>query len=265
MTVLESSPMRRTGAGLLLAVGLVLGFTSMRAAASEDEPKRRTIQVTGYGEVSVSPDLAIISFAVETAADRASEAVEQNADRSSKVAAAIKQRLDSKDRVSTTRYSLEPRYQQPERGSTAPPRITGYVARNEVRLETHRLDRVGQLIDAASGAGANRISELQFTLEDRNPQLRAALAKAGEESRAQAESIASALGVSLKQVVAASTQFAPIVPRRYEGAAMMAAAEARAPTSVEPGEVTVSATKPGWSSTRATKDAVAGQRSASTV
>ena len=242
MTRGKSAGVRSTRSDLLLAVALVLALASVRAGAAEDGPKRRTIQVSGYGEISVAPDLVIISFAVETATDQAAVAVEQNAARSSKVAAAIKQRLGSKDHVSTTRYSLEPRYQQPERGSTAPPRITGYLARNDVRVETHALDDVGRLIDAATEAGANRVSDLQFTLEDRNPQLRAALAKAGAEARAQAESIASALGVQLKQVLSATTQSAPIVPRRYEGAAMMAAAEARAPTSVEPGEITVSAT-----------------------
>lgn len=226
----------------LRLVLLAVTVSALQAHAAETAPKPRTIQVTGSGEVSIAPDLAIVSFAVETASEAAASAVEQNAARSGKVAAAIKQRLGSKDHISTTRYSLDPRYQQPERGSTVPPKIVGYVARNDVRVETHALDQVGRLIDAAIEAGANRVSELQFTLEDRNPQLRAALAKAGAEARSQAESIASALGVQLKQVIAATTQSAPIVPQRYQGMAMMAAAEARAPTSVEPGEITVSAT-----------------------
>jgi uncharacterized protein YggE len=213
-----------------------------RAAAGQTEPKRRTIEVSGSAEVSAAPDLAILSFAVETTATEASAAVEQNAARSAKVASAVKQRLGAKDKLSTTRYALEPRYQYPERGSQAPPTITGYVAANEVRVETSNLDQVGQLVDAAITAGANRVSELQFTLADRNPTLRAALAKAGSEARAQAESIAAALGVQLKQVVTATSQPPPIIPRRYEGRGMVAAAEARAPTPLEPGEVTVSAT-----------------------
>jgi uncharacterized protein YggE len=221
-------------------VSLILSC-SVAAALAEEPPKRRTIEVTGTAEVSVSPDLAIVSLAVETTANEAAKAAEQNAGRTAKVAAALKQHLGAKDSVSTTRYALEPRYQQPERGSTTPPTITGYVAYNEVRIETRALDAVGKLIDAGIAAGANRVSQLEFTLEDRNPTLRAALNRAGSEARAQAESVASALGVQLKQVITASSQ-SPVIPRRYEGVAMRASAEARAPTHVDPSEVTVSAT-----------------------
>lgn len=197
------------------------------------------MEVSGSAEVSAPPDLAIISFAVETTAAEADQAVEQNAARSAKVAAAIKPKLGPKDRSSTTRYALEPRYQQAERGSTDAPKIVGYVAYNEVRIETHALDQVGQLIDAGVTAGANRVSQLEFTLEDRTPTLRAALAKAGSEARAQAEAVASALGVQIKRVMTASSQ-SPLMPRRPEGMAMRTAAAA--PTAIEPGDVTVTAT-----------------------
>jgi uncharacterized protein YggE len=227
---------------LLLPLIAILSLTATAPTGAQTEGKRRVIEVSGSAEVSAAPDLAVVAFAVETTAPQAAAAVEQNAARSSKVASALKQRLGAKDRLSTTRYSLEPRYQTPGRGSQAPPTITGYVAHNEVRVETHDLDHLGQLLDAAITAGANRVSELQFTLEDRNPTLRAALAKAGAEARAQAESIAAALGVQLKQVVSATSSPPPIIPRRYDGRAMVAAAEGRAATEVEPGEVSVTAT-----------------------
>lgn len=221
----------------LLAIGALAMSTSVVA---QEAPRQRTIEVTGTAEVSVPPDLAVISLAIETTAQEASAAVEQNAARSAKVAAAIKPKLGPKDRLSTTRYALEPRYQQNERGSTNAPAITGYVAYNEVRIETHALDSVGQLIDTGVTAGANRVGHLEFTLEDRNPTLRAALNQAGSEARAQAESVASALGVQLQRVVTANSQ-SPMMPKRYEGMAMQAGA-ARAPTNIDPTDVAVSAT-----------------------
>lgn len=226
---------------LTLAIVSIVGILAPNLSHADDTVKQRTIEVTGTAEVSVPPDLAIISLAVETTAKEATSAVEQNAARTAKVAAALKPKLGPKDRSSTTRYALEPRYQQEERGSTNAPTITGYVAYNEVRIEIHALDAVGQLIDAGVTAGANRVSQLEFTLEDRNPTLRTALNQAGSEARAQAESVATALGVRLKQVVTASSQ-SPMMPRRYEGVAMRAAAESRAPTQVDPADVTVSAT-----------------------
>ena len=215
-----------------------------RCAVADQAPERRTISVTGYGEVSVPPDVAIVSFAVETTAVEAGAAVDANATTSAALAKAIKENLDAKDKVTTTRYSLEPKYEQRQRGSTAASKISGYVARNEVRVETHQIDTVGQLIDIATQAGANRVSGLQFTLDNRSPQLRDALQAAGQEAQQQAESVATALGVRLKQLVAATTSGMPIVPTfRYQGVGLAAAdADARAPTPLEAGEVTVSAT-----------------------
>ncbi len=225
---------------LMLAAAL-LGLSATGAVAA-DQPPRRTISVTGEGRVSATPDLAIVSFAVETTAPQAGAAIDDNARKSAAASAAVKERLEAKDKITTTGYSLDPYYEQRERGSGQPPKISGYIARNEVRVELHRIEAVGRLIDAATQAGANRVSGLQFTLENRAPQLREALQQAGREAQQQAESVAAALGVRLKQIVAATTSAGPIImPRRYEGLAM-AAAESRAPTPIEPGEVTVSAT-----------------------
>ena len=224
----------------LIALRLAVGAPCAAADESGGE-KRRTIAVTGQGEVTAAPDLAILAVAVETATANAADAVEQNAARSARVASAVKGLIGKDDKLTTTRYSLEPRYESPKRGEAGEPRIIGYVARNEVQVETHKIDAVGNLIDAAIGAGANRISTLQFTLANRNEQLRAALEKAGGEARAQAESVASALGVKLKGVLSATTSSGPIImPRRFEALGM--AAEARAPTPIEPGSVSVSAT-----------------------
>jgi uncharacterized protein YggE len=221
--------------GGVLAAGPPWAMAQEKAAES-----RRTISVSSVGEVSAAPDLAMLSVAVETAGPKAAEAVTENATRSGKVAAALRALLGKEDKLTTTNYALEPRYEPGKRGEPGEARIIGYVARNEVQVEIHKLDAVGGLIDAAIAAGANRISGLQFTLSARNEQLRMALQKAAGEARAQAESVASALGVRLAQVVSASTSASPIFPRRYDFG--MAAAEARAPTPIEPGTVSVSAT-----------------------
>lgn len=229
---------------ILRSAAATLFLLAMAEAAVADDKaaeNRRTIMVTGQGEVTAAPDLVIVAVSVETTAPKAADAVSENAARSAKVAATLKTLIGKDDKLTTTRYSLDPRYEQGKPGQPAEPRITGYVAHNEVQVETHKIDGVGALIDAAIAAGANRVSSLQFTLSNRNEQLRAALEKAGAEARAQADSVAKALGVKLKGVVSATTSTAPTVqPRFFEGRAM-AAMEARAPTPIEPGTVSVSA------------------------
>jgi len=203
---------------------------------------RPSISVSGSGYVLGAPDLAVVSFAVETAAAEASAAMEQNARKSQAVAAAIKGALGEQDRMSTTGFALDPVYDhQRDRAPDEPPAITGYVARNQVNVETKNTQGVGTLIDAAAKAGANRIAGLQFTLEARDEATSQALAKATADAQRQARAIAAALGVTLGPVLHASTtEPATFDTRQYKGMAM--AMESDAPTPIEAGDVRVDAT-----------------------
>jgi uncharacterized protein YggE len=233
----------RARAGL----ALLLILLSVPARADDVLPPR-TISVTGEGEVKVPPDLAVVSFAVETTAPEAAAAVAENARKSASLSEALKKVIAGTDKVSTTGYSLDPVYDyQQARERTAPqgpPRITGYVARNQVRVESHTIDKIGTLIDAATKAGANRVDGLEFTLEEKAKAQSDALKRAGEDARRQADAAAAALGVALGRVASATTASGPIVvPRPYQARfRMAAAAEADAPTPVEAGDVTVRAT-----------------------
>jgi uncharacterized protein YggE len=143
----------------------------------------RTISVTGHGEVTASPDRVALSFTVETTGVRAAAAAAENAKRSSAVIDAVKAFLGADDTTTTTRYMIEPRYEAPSAGSAREPHITGYLVRNEVQVESRRLDKVSALIDAAIGAGANRISGLRFSLSN-VPSFFAALSRRPAPTRA---------------------------------------------------------------------------------
>lgn len=227
------------------AAGLSLCLLLLVPAARAADPPPRTITVNGEGRATAAPDRAVLAFAVETAAPTAGEAVRDNAARSAALAAAIKAQLGAQDTVSTTQYALSPRYEQPDRPAMAappaPPKIVGYVASNAVRVELRDVTAVGALIDAATKAGANRVDDLQFTLEDRAAAQAEALARAGEDARRQAQAAATALGVTLGRVLAATTGSPPVImPKQFGRMAM--AMEADMATPVEAGDVHVSAT-----------------------
>jgi uncharacterized protein len=220
-------------------VALACGLAALPAAA-DDTPPRRTIEVSGQGEVKAAPDMAVLSFAVETTAPTANAAVAENARKSGALAEELKKQLGANGKVSTTRYSLDPVYEQRERGAAAAaPRITGYIARNQVRAETSATDSVGKLIDAAIGAGANRVDGLEFTLRERVAAQNDALQRAGQDARRQAEAGAAALGVKLGRVLNATVSGPPVVMPYAR--MRMVAAEASAPTPVEAGDVTITA------------------------
>jgi len=221
------------------SVPWLLLFALTAPAFADDTPPPRTIAVSGEGRVSVSPDLAIVSFGVETTAPAAGAAVAENAKKSNALVDAIKAKIGAKDKVSTTQYSLSPVYEQRDRASAAPPKITGYIASNQVRVELHDVKMVGTMIDAATAAGANRADDLQFTLEERAEAQSTALAKAGADAKRQAEAMAAALGVELGRVLSASSSGGPIVyPKAFARGGMVAMAEA-APPPIEAGDVDV--------------------------
>lgn len=224
-----------------LLIGILSGVAVTLPALAQDAPQRRTIQVSGQGEVKAAPDLAVISFAVETTAPTAGAAVAENSRKSNTLVDAIKKHLGADGKVVTTNYSLDPVYEQRERGGQAAPRITGYIARNQVRADTRVTDGVGKLIDTAMGAGANLIDGLEFTLKERGKAQSEALQLAGQDARRQAEAAAAALGVKLGRVLDATVSGPPIVMPYQKMRMAMADSVAAAPPPVEAGDVSVSA------------------------
>ena len=228
--------MNRILAALVIAA---IPMTFAFSASAQNTPAGRTIEVGGNGEARTSPDNAQLSVAIETTGKTAEEAASRNASLADKVTAALKSKLGDKGKISTGGYSLNPQYDQ--RPGHENPAIVGYTASNSIVVETGAIDLVGALIDSAISAGANRFDYLNFTVKNDVKARAEAVAVATRDARAQADALASALGVKLGKVVRASTlaQPRPIVMQRAE---MPMIASARAATPVEPGEITVSAT-----------------------
>ncbi len=225
---------------IALASALVVCGRSMVGAqlpAMPPQPWSHTLEVSGHGETRATPDLALLNLAVETRGANAEEAAGRNAKLSQKVIQALRAKLGGQGKVSTGGYNLFPDYSnQP---SESRPKIIGYRAENSIDVETGALDRVGALIDAAIAAGANRINSLSFVLREETSARNEAIARAAKDAQAQAQALASALGVKLKGIVRATTESGqrpiPVMANRL-------AAMAAAPTPIEPGEVTVPAT-----------------------
>ena len=66
-----------------------------------------------------------------------------------------------------------------------------------VQVTLHNVHEVSRLIDLTAGAGATRITELTYTLADRQAAEQQALTLAVANARSRAQTIASALGMTL--------------------------------------------------------------------
>ena len=227
-----------------IAAALLLPACAARAQQPETTPpaRERTITVTGTGAVDRTPDQAVIMLAIENTAPTAQAAAESNAQSMERLIAALRRLGFGEDRVRTVSYQLHPEYARNEpRTNLEEPRIIGYRAMNMVRVTVDDIKRVGEVIDAALAAGANRVTGLHFQLRDPHAARHEALAMAVDRARAEAEVLARALGQTLGPVLSISTtgMIPPPMPVAMDRAEALAF---RATTPIEPGTMRVEAT-----------------------
>src|SRR5688572_14657985 len=142
-------------------------FAQGGPGVSQSESKGLTrVLVTGDSIIQAQPDTAILTISVVSQAKRALEAQQDNANKSDAVVRALKVAAGPGAEVKTSGYSLQPIrvYREGQ-----PPTITGYEARNSVTVILSDLTKVGPVIDATAGAGANDISGISFTLRKDRP------------------------------------------------------------------------------------------------
>lgn len=233
----------RSVAGSALALAIL--FAPADAAAQQRPSitdRDQTVTVSAVGRVTREPDQAQVTLAVETSAATADAAAEENASRMQRLVSALRRLGLGEDQIKTTSYQLIPEYDHSPEAPRRPPeeRIIGYRAINMVRVTVDEIGRVGEVIDAAIAAGANRVHGVHFTLRDPTEVRREALREAVTEAQKEAETIATALGRRLGPVLAVTTAGGFDRPV-YAFQADMAMARAAAATPIEPGTLDVTA------------------------
>jgi hypothetical protein len=220
----------------ILALAAVPGLAAAKPPALSPPA---TIQVTGRAEVSRAPDEAYIDIGVRTQAAKPQTAVARNAARMSTVLAALRAAAGPGARLMSIDYSVAPRYRYGTNG--APPKLEGYTATHVVQVRLDHLDRIGQVIDAATGAGANLLQDMRFTLRGKETARIQALAKAAVAARREAQALAAALNLTVVRIVSVEESRPVVVPVLRPRATGMRFAQARLPTPIETGPVEVSA------------------------
>lgn len=220
----------------------VAAVTALPAGAQQQPEQLPFLTVQGYGEARIPTDRARLDFMVETQAKTAQSAAAQNATQMDRVMKALKSAGGAPVVIETGGYDLSPVYRNVAPNSNDIPVIDAYRAVNHVRVRADDVTRVGALIDAAIGAGGNRIAGLSFEAKDPGPGRIEALRQAVARARAEAEAVATAMGATLGtplEVNVSADYGSPPVPM-YRAMAMDVAMQA-APTPVAPGEQVVRA------------------------
>jgi len=224
---------------LILCISSALGGTAL-AQEPVDRMIHPSIRVTDEATVTVKPDQAEINIGVVTQAPTAQAAAAQNAQKQDAVISELRKLLGAGADIKTISYSLNPNYRYPKDGGQ--PTIAGYNASNIVQVKTTNLAQVGNVIDLATGSGANNIQALRFTLKDETVARTQALRDASTKARAKAEAIASALGLRIQRILHVEEGGPTVRPVIESIAGLASMRSQQAPTPVESGSIDVRAT-----------------------
>ncbi|MCA0753777.1 SIMPL domain-containing protein [Paenibacillus sp. N4] len=199
-----------------------------------------TIEVTGEGERSATPDEAVIVLGAISEGKELQELQAENAEAVSGIIQALLALGLPREQIQTAEFRIEPQYDFPEGQQV----FRDFKITHLLQIRTDMVDSVGALIDTAVAHGANQVSSLQFTLSEPERYEDEALSLAIANARRKAETIAASLGVALAAIpceVQELTQAPPPVPF----ALSLQKADA-AGTPIQPGQLTVRASVRVW-------------------
>lgn len=225
------------------SLAALLLWTAVVPARADDAPEPRTIRVSGQATVKAPPDRGRVSVSVVSRGPTAREASEANAKASKAVLERLRGAVKAPGEVRTAGYELSAEYDYNQAPGARGPRLVGYVSTNRFSVVTPDLDGVGALIDAAVQAGATQIDSIGFFLDDEEKVKQQALLEAGRRARDEAETVARSLGVTLGEVLDASTAGSAAPQPLFQGREKMAmmAADAAPPTEMVPGDLEIQA------------------------
>jgi len=190
-------------AGVLgvLVLALALGGTAAPAHAQDPDESRRTIEVTGTGTASGSPDVAVIQLGVQLFETDLGAAVTNANETMDAVIAALEEQGVASEDIRTSNFSIYQESGMPQPMDAAGTSETRYVVNNVVEVRVRDLEQISNVIQAALDAGANNVYGLNFGLDDADALQAEARTLAVEDARARAEALADAFGLAVGEPV----------------------------------------------------------------
>lgn len=193
-------------------------------------PNEQTMTLTGRGQTSPIPDIAVIRLGVQTQGEDLIKAQTENASLSQAVINSLRQ-LGITD-IKTFQYTIDKIFEYVN-GT----RIDkGYSVRNILEINLQNIDQTGLVIDTAVDNGANVVDLVSFEVSQRDMYYREALNLAISDAIEKANSISHHLGVpvNLIPIRIEENSAAPIPILRN-------VAERTFTTPIEPGEKLIEA------------------------
>jgi uncharacterized protein YggE len=221
---------------ILTPLALAAAIAFPLPALAQQGPETPRVIVTGEGEATVRPDMAIVSLSVMREAETARAALDANNEAMNAVIVSLKQAgIEDRD-IQTSGLSIQPRWDYPrsEDGSQEA-RLVAYQVTNSLTIRVRDLAQVGTVIDNSISLGVNQGGSISFTNQDPDAVIDQARRAAVEDATRRARTLAEAANVELGAILEITEQ-ANMPPPMPLGARTMRLEAADASVPVEAGE-----------------------------
>lgn len=215
-------------AAMAVVVALLAGAVLVRVG--DDPRERRTLRVSGEGMVLVAPDHATVGATVEGRHADARAALQEANRRMRGVLRALADAGVDEDQLTTTSVQTRREHRGPREAEPG-----DWVATIGVRVEIDDLELVGDVLAAASSAGAQHVDGPAYTVRDPAAAYRRALDQAMDRARAKAETLADQAGSDIGDVLTVE-EARELHPTYASTTALMAGAADAESIAVTPGE-----------------------------
>jgi len=218
---------------------IAAGIAALAAASAHAQAAPATLTVVAEAGVQGVPDVADIGAGVVTQAPEASAALSSNADKMSRVAAALRKAGVAERDIQTSGLNLQPQYRyEPNKA----PALLGYQVSNRVSVTLRDLRQAGKIIDTLVAEGANQVDGPNFRIDKPEPLMDQARAEAVRIGRARADLYAKAAALKVKRILSISELgAAPQMPFPAPAPRDMMVMAAKADSPIAPGELRLAA------------------------
>lgn len=191
----------------LLVLSLALSIFPLPASAQFPRAvsDKRNIEIRASEKVTVPAETAIVKIGFQNQAPTKDAAYQENTKVSAIVIKALLDAKVPKDAIETQTVSLE---RQDELKGPNAVRTTRFAANQEWRVHV-KASEAQKVVDIAVAAGANQVSDVDWSVADPQALQAKAYTAALNRARAIAESTASQAGVKLGEILSISNSVSP--------------------------------------------------------
>ena len=213
---MHPTPLHTLRRSLLAAVLATCALAG--TALAQPTPAPRLVSVTGQGEVKAMPDMAYVSLGVEARKPVLADARAEVTRAVERILALTRELGIDPKQVDSSQLQVQPEYRWNEQDSQRV--LLGYVVSRQIQVEVRDLEKLGLLLERAVSAGANQEGGARLDSSKRKALERQALARAVEDARLDAETLARSAGMKLGTVysLSASSEAMPMFYAKGERA-----------------------------------------------